>query len=72
MTVELWDRDDIAAYLGVKVASVNSWLVRHGVKKVGTARVGHGRMNLYDPTAVRAAKDSSPGRGYRSDLPRKC
>lgn len=69
MSVDLWDRADIAAFLGVKVTSVNSWLVRHGVKPVGSVPGGRGRMkNLYDPAAVRAAKDAAPGGGYRSDL----
>lgn len=66
---DLWDRDDIAVFLGVKPTSVNSWLVRHGVKPVGSAGVGRGRMkNLYDPDAVRAAKAAAPGGGFRSDL----
>lgn len=66
---ELWDRDDIAEFLGVKPTSVNAWLSRHGVKPVGAAVVGKGSVkNLYDPAAVWAAKAAAPGVGPRSDL----
>lgn len=67
MSEALWDRDDIAAFLGVKSTSVNSWLVRHAVKRVSIADAGRGgAKNLYDPASVRAARDSAPGAGYRS------
>lgn len=66
---ELWDRHQIADYLGIKADSVNSWLVRHGVPVAGHRPAGRGALaNTYRATDIRAARASSPGRGHRSDL----
>ena len=69
MPRELWDTEQIAAYLGIKVGSVNSWLVRHGVSAVDWRPAGRGALaNLYDAAEVRQARAASPGQGHRSDL----
>lgn len=66
---ELWDRHEVAAYLGIKVGSANAWLTRHDVRPVDRRPVGRGALaNLYDAADVRAAKAAAPGSGYRSDL----
>lgn len=66
MSSELWDRHEIAAFLGIKVGSVNGWLYRHGVRSVDQRPVGHGALaNLYDAADVRAALAAAPGRGWR-------
>lgn len=60
----LWTRDDIAGYLGIKLSSVNAWLVRHGVKTAGreVSERGHAK-NLYRPSDVKSAKRVAPGSG---------
>jgi hypothetical protein len=63
-TGQLWTRDDIASYLGIKLSSVNAWLIRHGVEPAGreVSERGHAK-NLYRPSDVRTAKRKAPGSG---------
>lgn len=66
----LWDKHDIAAYLGIQVATVNNWVKRRDVPVAGTVRDQQGRVsNRYRPADVRAADDAGPGKGNRA--PRK-
>jgi hypothetical protein len=66
MSRDLWDRHDIAAFLGIQAGSVNGWLYRHGVAPVDQRPAGHGALkNLYRPSDVRAAQAAAPGRGWR-------
>lgn len=56
---EAWDEQQIAAYLGYKVArSVQAWSSRYQVRRVPMARAAD----------VREAKSRMPGRGARTDL----
>lgn len=68
MTDELWDREQVAEFLGYSLNSVNSWLVRNEVPVAGHGPVVRGRVrNLYSAEAVRAAKAAMPGTGHRRD-----
>lgn len=61
---ELWDRDQVAAYLRCKLASVNTWLRRNAVPVAGYGTPERGRVrNLYRADDVRRAKETAPGRG---------
>lgn len=63
---ELWDREQIATYLGCSVNTVNAWLLRNGVPVAGHGPVVRGRVrNLYSAEGVRAAKAAMPGKGRR-------
>lgn len=56
-TSTLWDRHDVARYLGYTVGSVNTWLRRHSVTATAIIRDGHGRTkNLYSPARVIGAQ----------------
>lgn len=56
-TNDWWTRHEVAAYLQIKVGSVNSWVNRHRIKRT-LSRDDHGRpMNLYSPKAVRKARE---------------
>ena len=70
MTVgELWNLDTVAAHLGVKPKSADAQLRRWGIVAVGR-EAGREGQNLYDAAQVRAAHESRPGQGARTDLHR--
>lgn len=67
--MELWDKHDLAEFLGIRLDSVNGWLARHGIKPVDRNPAGQGALaNVYDAEDIRRAKDQAPGQGHRSDL----
>ncbi|MEB3371647.1 hypothetical protein [Saccharopolyspora mangrovi] len=61
---QLWDRHDIAAYLGMQVGSVNAWLARHGITPVARRPAGRGALaNLYDADEIKRVRKA--GRRWR-------
>lgn len=65
MDRQLWDRHDIAAYLGIQVGSVNAWLARHEVTPVSRRPAGRGALaNLYDADEIRRVRTA--GRRWRN------
>ena len=64
---ELWTIAKVVEYLGASSAgSARKTLSRWGVKAVAR-QPGRAGASLYDPDTVRAAKDSAPGQGIRTD-----
>lgn len=58
---ELWDRDQIAAYLGIKRTSVSAWLGRRNIRMVAHGPVMAGQAkSLFSAEQVRAGKSSMP------------
>lgn len=69
---ELWSIAEVAAHLGVAVPSARGQLSRWGVAAVDYQRGDRGRAEgRYDADEVRAAAAARPGKGARTDLPRK-
>lgn len=65
--MELWDRHQVADFLGISVASANAWLRRHNVAVAGHgAPTRGGTPNLYRDDDVRDAKAAAPGKGNRT------
>lgn len=65
MRQQLWDRHDIAAYLGIQVNSVNAWLSRHGITPVARRPAGRGALaNLYDADEIQRVRKA--GRKWRN------
>lgn len=66
MTGELWTKHDVAAFLGIAVASANTRLARLGVE-IAEQRVEGGRVtNYYRAADVRSKAASAPGKGNRT------
>ncbi|MEV7659905.1 hypothetical protein AB0O39_37820 [Streptomyces anulatus] len=64
----LWTIEQVAEYLGAaSTGSARKTLHRLAVTSVarGPGRAG---KSLYDPERVRAARDTAPGQGHRTDL----
>lgn len=54
---ELWDRDQIATYLGIKRGSVSAWLGRRNIRMVAHGPVFAGQAkSLFSAEEVRAGK----------------
>lgn len=71
---ELWTTDDIARELGLSdAATARSWVRRMRSRGLLDAvdRDPVSDAKLYDPDAVRAAKDAMPGKGVGGGRPRK-
>lgn len=69
MDRQQWDRHDIAAYLGIRVGSVNAWLARHEIAPVARRPAGRGALaNLYDADEVKRVR--AAGRRWRNRPPR--
>lgn len=68
---EHWSIDEVAAHVGAATSrSATRTLSRWGIKAAGYERSDSGRARAMYPAAeVRAAKESRPGRGARTDLP---
>lgn len=67
MADELWTITDVAEYLdAASTGSARKTLSRWGVKAVGR-QPGRAGVSLYDPNAVRTARESAPGQGARTD-----
>jgi hypothetical protein len=58
---EYWTMEQVAEYLDIQVASVSTWLYRHGIH----------REYMVKARDVREAKQRSPGQGARTDLARR-
>ncbi|MBQ0924274.1 hypothetical protein [Saccharopolyspora endophytica] len=57
MVQQKWDRHDIAAYLGIRVGSVNAWLARHRISPVARRPAGRGALaNLYDAEEIKRVR----------------
>ncbi|WP_307795654.1 hypothetical protein [Actinacidiphila acididurans] len=66
---ELWSAVEVAAYLGIQPGSARGTLSRWGVKAVRHEPGTSGRVEArYDAAEVRAAAETRPGRGRRTDL----
>lgn len=67
---ELWNRRQVADFLGVSLSGAAKWLTRHAVPVAGHAPPERGGVSsLYREADVRAAKAAAPGKGNRT--PRK-
>ncbi|MCI3279200.1 hypothetical protein [Streptomyces cylindrosporus] len=67
MSDGLWTIAEVADYLGAaSTGSARKTLSRWGVTAVGR-QPGRAGASLYDPEAVRAARDAAPGQGARTD-----
>ncbi|WP_228916868.1 hypothetical protein [Streptomyces sp. DH20] len=63
-TLELWDAQQVADFLGVQPGSVRRQLSRWGIERAGTGTSAAGRITaLYRADQVRAAHAARPGRG---------
>lgn len=70
MSDDLWDRHQVAEFLGLSPGSAKAWLWRNSVPVAGHGPPDRGRVaNLYRPADVRAAQAAAPGKGNRT--PRK-
>ncbi len=67
MPAELWDREQIREFLGMRsVNSVSPWLSRNQVRPVDHGPPEQGRVRyLYDADTIRRIKQSLPGKGNR-------
>lgn len=66
---EMWDAQQVAAFLGISPDSVRRQMSRWGIQRFGTGQSQAGRMTaLYNAAQVREAQASRPGRGARTDL----
>ncbi|WP_301126707.1 hypothetical protein [Streptomyces cacaoi] len=65
---EVWDIDQVAAYMGVQPGSARGTLSRLGVTAAEYRRSGGRVRAYYSADQVRAAHRRRPGRGARTDL----